>query len=71
MILPGTKAHCSSEMISGRTLFNRLAKALDIILYTTLQRLIGQNWFKDTGFWTLGIKTMNIPLISVGISFPL
>src|SRR2546430_11175747 len=45
---PRTKADCSLEMISGKTFFNQLANALDIILYITLHRLIGRNWFKVT-----------------------
>jgi hypothetical protein len=64
MILPGTNVDCSSEMISGGILFNLFASALEIILYITLQRLIGQNWLKDIGFWTFGTKTINVPFFS-------
>jgi hypothetical protein len=58
-------------MISGGILFNLFASALEIILYITLQRLIGRNWLKDIGFWTFGTKTINVPFIFIGISSPL
>ena len=58
MSLPGTKALWVGEITERRIYFKRLAKTLEIILYITLQRLIG--WKSDifSGCLTFGINTI-------------
>lgn len=53
-----TKSYCVSEMILGSIRFSLVDKTLDIILYLTLQRLIGQNSVIETGMSVFGIKHM-------------
>ena len=66
--LPGTKAVCSSEIMSSGTSFSQLAITLGAILYNTLQREIGVNWDSKVGFFTFGIKTKIVSLMHSAIS---
>jgi hypothetical protein len=61
--LPGIKALWELEMITGNTPLSLLAKTLEIILYKTLQRLIGRKSVTQTGLGTFGIKAILIALI--------
>uniref|UniRef100_A0A453NJH2 Flavin-containing monooxygenase n=1 Tax=Aegilops tauschii subsp. strangulata TaxID=200361 RepID=A0A453NJH2_AEGTS len=56
MSLPGTKADCSSETISGNTTLRRLEITFEAILYNTLHKLIGRNCDKSVGFFYLRYK---------------
>jgi hypothetical protein len=58
--LPGTKADCSSEIISGRITFSLFAKTFDAILLITLQRLMGRNCPGSSGVATFVISTIKL-----------
>jgi hypothetical protein len=47
-------------MRSGRIVFNLLAKVLEMILYNTLQRLIGLFLETFITFFSLGINAINV-----------
>jgi len=61
-------ALCSLEISIGSQGFRRLAKTFEIILYIKLHKLIGRNWSNLSGFWILGIRVMDVLLISGGIT---
>ena len=54
------KALCDSETNLGSNFFRRLALVLDIILYRTLQRLIGQKSLAFSGDLIFEIREMNV-----------
>ena len=68
--LPGTKADCSGEIISGRICLSLLAITLDAILYSTLHKLIGLNYLRRVGFFTFGMRTKVVLLMEAADSVP-
>ena len=54
--LPATKANFVSEISFGRQPFNLWRKTFEIILYPTLQRLIGRNSVVLVGLSVFGIR---------------
>jgi hypothetical protein len=61
--LPGIKALCVLEIISGRTTFNLLARIFEITLYKTLHKLIGLKSLTLAGEGPLGIRAILVELI--------
>lgn len=55
--LPRTKAHCDGEIKSGSHFFKRLAITLDITLYITFHKLMGQKFLITSICFVLGINT--------------
>lgn len=51
----GTKAFWEGEMSLGSRAFNRVERILEIILYDTLHKLIGQKWDANEGWSCLGM----------------
>jgi hypothetical protein len=49
--------------MQGKITFSLLARTLDKILYTTLQRLIGLKSVTDIGFLVLGIRAIIVAFI--------
>ena len=47
---------CFWEIIFERTLFRRVGMILVRVLYDELHRDVGQNWEKEVGLVSLGIK---------------
>ena len=60
-------AHCVLDTSLGRIFLRRLAMVLEIILYITLQRLMGQNSFGVEGDSILGIRAMKVWFIFGGM----
>jgi len=56
--------------MSGKTIFNLLEITFEAILYNTLYKLIGRNWDKCVGFFTLGMRTKTVSVMHVADSVP-
>ena len=56
IILPDTILVWVGAVSSGRTSLSRYTMVFAIILYATLQRLIGRNWDGACGLSILGIR---------------
>ena len=57
------ESHWMNNLLSQNNCLSLLARIFDIILYKTLQREIGRNWFNVDGFGTLGMRAMKELLI--------
>jgi hypothetical protein len=60
---PGTKALCSSEIISSKIALNLLAIAFEQILYNTLHKEIGLNAIDRAGWPPSELKQEECDLI--------
>ena len=47
-------------MMEGKTFFKQLAKTFEKILYNTLHKLIGRNWWAYSGELILGISEIKV-----------
>jgi hypothetical protein len=67
--LSAMKALYASEIICGKIPFSLLTITFDIILYKTLQKLIGRKLTMDTGDFIFGMRAIWVKLIPLRI-FP-